>query len=172
MGKITIQYYTIDFDKVDEDHLTGLDPLGVYEYLQDYYVTNEVKFDKGVEMIDLHQEAIFDIDLTQMKDFPNLKDLVLGYNAFIFLDLSGLASCGKLEELLFDRCGLVEIDISPLEKCKNFRLLTFRGNLLEKLNLSAFRNHPKVEWLEFPHNGISQIDLSPLGTCPLSSSRP
>ena len=69
------------------------------------------------------------------KEFPNLKHLVLGYNAFIYLDLDPLKECPKIEEIYFDRCMLEEIDLTPLEACKKLREITFRGNGLSKIDI-------------------------------------
>ena len=166
-SKITIHYHTLDADKINPDDLNqfGTDYRALFEFLKDYFIDHDVELSSTEDTIDLHQEAIVDIDLTPCKNFPNLTQVVLGYNPIILIDLSPLSECEKLENLFFDQCQtLFEIDLSPLSKCPNFKTITFRGDPIQKIDLSAFENS-NLEWLELPHTFLSEVDLSPLANC-------
>ncbi len=166
--KNIIHYYTLDGERLNQEDLNrfGSDYRAAYEFLKDYYIDNEAEYPIETETIDLHQEGIFDIDFTLFKNFPNLKQLILGYNIFMFLDLSPLSECKKIEELFFDKCGLVKIDLSALAFCPKFRSITLRSNILEELDLSAFADCPNLKSLDVDDNRLKAIDLTPLANCP------
>jgi len=154
---ISVRYYLVEPDKVKDEEMEGLSTQDLFKYLRPRCTESKEEFPANTKVIDLHERGVFDIDLSTMKDFPNLKQLVLGYNTFMYLDLSPLKDCPNLEELYFDRCMLEEMDLAPLENCKKLRLITFRGNGLSKIDISGLSGCPKLEWLELPHNLITQI---------------
>jgi len=136
-----------------------------HDFVKKYSKVETKEFHEDTDVIDMHQMGIVDIDLMQLLQFPKLKILVLGYNPILFIDLSPLAKCTMLEELLLDKCRLMEIDLTFLSSCPQFRLITLRDDPIKEINLSPLQHCPKFEVLDLEWNQLTKIDLSPLKAC-------
>jgi len=116
-----------------------------WELMKSHSKEERKEFHVDTEVIDLHQEGINAIDLTQMLEFPQLKILVMGYNPIIFLDTRPLEKCPILEELLLDKWTLVDIDLSFVARCPNFRLITLRDDPIVQIDLTPLGKTPNFE---------------------------
>ncbi len=165
MKKIKVRYNTFDGSTIKKEDVEGMDWPTYNEYLKQYYNNREEEFDMETNSIDLHQMGVVNLDFSQMKQFPKLKDIILGYNGFIYMDLTPLKECKNLRRLLLDMCRyLMELDLSPLSECKKFELITLRGCQIKEIDLTGI-SHPSLKWVELPGTLLTRVDLSSLANC-------
>ncbi|MBD3189630.1 MAG: leucine-rich repeat protein [Candidatus Heimdallarchaeota archaeon] len=81
------------------------------------------------------------------------------------IDLTPLAKCKNLQEIILSGNLLETLDLSPLRGCTNLQKLSFSSNQLSSLDLSPLRGCTNLEWLSLKSNQLSFLDLSPLQTC-------
>ncbi len=136
-----------------------------HAFLKTAATEQSMEFHADTTVIDLHQEGIIDISLSQIAAFPQLKVLVMGYNPLLFVDLTPLAKCVHLEELLLDKCHLLGIDLSFVTSCPKFRFITLRDTPIRQIDLTPLQKCPDFEVLNMEWNLLKTIDLSPLSTC-------
>ncbi len=124
-----------------------------------------IAFDPNEECLDLSSQDITMIDLSFVKHFPELKDLILTDNQIDSIDLTPLMECENLTYLDISENPLEDINLEPISSCHNLMLLYFRYCKLQTIILFPLENCSKLESIELVGNPLSVIDVSPLYSC-------
>jgi Leucine-rich repeat (LRR) protein len=111
---------------------------------------------------DLSGEGIISINLTPFEK-SGIQNLNLSSNSISNLDLTPLAKCPILTELILCNNNLSSIDLSPLTECVSLEVLDISSNLnLSRINLTPLSCCEDLRILDLSKTGLVEIDLSPV----------
>jgi len=108
--------------------------------------------------VTLTMKEIREIDLTPLREWPDLRELILYGNQLSEIDLSPLEHCAELKRLQLHNNRLLEIDLSPLRNLRNLKELWLNQNQLSQIDLTPLQNLSDF-YIFLDKNPIRELNL-------------
>jgi len=118
----------------------------------------------GVRDITVTDGKFESLDLSPLKDLPELMHLNISNDGFVMIDLSPLAHHPHLMSIYLNHNPVGTLDLSPLKTCPSLGTLDLSKMKLSDIDLSPLEGG-KLNTLRLAQNPLEELDLTPLGDC-------
>jgi Leucine-rich repeat (LRR) protein len=118
----------------------------------------------GIRNLSLTHSKFESLDLSRLKDLPELMHLNISNNDLREIDLSSLAHRLHLMSISLKANPVGTIDLAPLRSCPSLGTLDLFRMQLSDIDLSPLEGS-KLDTLSLAHNPLEELDLTPLGDC-------